>query len=184
MRRWTQTRRAIHNTLASATGGTPCPDPGDDDDEDDDDVVVVPGDKVESSSTTASAGPELKLTIENVGLNGLPVGSSIVLYLEDQFQAPDSIPMTSAYFVATRGDTSTTGNDSRVYVTSPVKLKTDGYFDQDKKDISIRVLIPDMCTDATNACEGPNGVQAGQKLQLVLESDSGIKKPVGSRRGG
>ena len=139
--------------------------------------MVTAGDNVDSSSTTASAGPELKLTIANVGTNGLPVGSSIVLYLEDQFQAPDSIPMSSAYFVATGGDTSTTGNGSRVYVTSPVKLKTDGYFDQDKKDISIRVLIPDMCTDATNACEGPNGVQAGQKLQLVLESDSGIKNP-------
>ena len=138
-----------------------------------------PMDEVDSSSTTASSAPELKLTIADIGQSDLAVGSSIVLYLEDQFSAPSSssIPMSSAYFVATGGDTSTTGNGSRVYATSPVKIKTDGYFDADKKDISIRVLIPDMCTDATNACEGPNGVLAGQMLQLVLESDSGIKNP-------
>ena len=168
--------------LPQCQTGTPTPDPDPGTTEtppqiDPTDPMAAAGDNVDSSSTTASASPELKLTIANVGTAGLPVGSSVVLYLEDQFQAPDSIPMTSAYFVATGGDTSTTGNGSRVYVTSPVKLKTDGYFDQDKSDIAIRVLIPDMCTDATDDCEGPNGVMANQRLQLVLESDSGIKNP-------
>ena len=39
------------------------------------------------------------------------------------------------------------------------------------------MLVPDMCTDATGPCEGPNGLQMGQKVSLVIESDSGIKNP-------
>ena len=107
----------------------------------------------------------------------MSVGSSIVIYLEDDFQEPDSIPMSSVYLVASGGDTSTTGNGARVYVTSPVKLSNSDYFDPDKKDIAIRVLVPDMCTNATDACEGPNGLQMGQMLSVVLENDSGIKNP-------
>ena len=34
----------------------------------------------------------------------LAVGSSIVLYLEDDFAEPDSIPMTSVYLVAENPD--------------------------------------------------------------------------------
>ena len=49
---------------------------------------------------------------------------------------------------------------ARVYVTSPVKIKTGAYFDEDKKDIAIRVLVPDMCTNDTarpaKASDGPN----------------------------
>ena len=130
---------------------------------------------------TASGASEIKLTIQSLpnvdGSGGMAVGSSIILYLEDDFQAPDSIPMSSVYLVATGVDTSTTGNGARVYVTNPVKLKTGAYLDADKKDIAIRALVPDMCTDATGACEGPNGLQMGQMVSLVIESDSGIKNP-------
>ena len=110
----------------------------------------------------------------------LAVGSSIVLYLEDDFAEPDSIPMTSVYLVAeggTQGDMVKTGNGSRVYVTSPVKFKTGAYFDEDKKDIAIRVLVPDMCTTDTVDCQTSDGPKMGQKMTLVIESDSGIKNP-------
>ena len=130
----------------------------------------------------------IKLIIESLDENRA-VGSSIVLYLEDNFAEPSSIPAGSVYIVA-EGDTDDlgsgetqsvvsrqTGNGSRVYVTSAPKLKTSDYFDGDKKDISIRVLVPDMCTNATNECEGPNGLRSGQMVTVVFESDSGIKNP-------
>ena len=146
-----------------------------------------------SSSKSGSGAPEIKLIIESLP-NDMSVGSSIVLYLEDDYQEPDSIPAGSVYLVA-EGNASNlgasphpsdetdatvsrqTGNGARVYVTSAPKLKTDGYFDTDKKDIAIRVLVPDMCTNATDECEGPNGLRMGQMVTVVFESDSGIKNP-------
>ena len=64
-----------------------------------------------------------------------------------------------------------------MYTTIAPKIDTGAYFDEDKKDISIRVFIPDMCTSSTTACQGPNGVDANQTLTMVIEDDSGIKNP-------
>ena len=145
-------------------------------------------DRVKSSSSSGSGAPEIKLIIESLD-EDRAVGSSIVLYLEDDFEEPSSIPGGSVYIVAegtpdnlgSDEDAAVvgrqTGNGSRVYVTSPVKVKTDAYFDLDKKDIAIRVLVPDMCTNATDECEGPNGLRDGQMVTVVFESDSGIKNP-------
>ena len=71
-----------------------------------------------------------------------------------------------------------------MYVTSAPKLKNDGYFDTDKSDIAIRVLVPDMCTNATDECEGPNGLRMGQMVTVVFESDSGVKNPSEVKAGG
>ena len=100
-----------------------------------------------------------------------------MLYLEDDYAEPSSVSASSVYLVVTGGDTSTTGDGGRVYVTNTAKIKTGAYFDADKKDISIRVLIPDMCPDSTDGCEGQDGLQAEQMVTLVVESDSGIKNP-------
>ena len=152
------------------------------------------GDMVKSSSSSGSASPEIKLIIASLD-EDRAVGSSIVLYLEDDFVEPSSIPATSVYIVAEGTPSNVvpetgqsmaeaeavasrqTGNGSRVYVTSPAKVKTDAYFDLDKKDIAIRVLVPDMCTNATDECEGPNGLRDGQMVTVVFESDSGIENP-------
>ena len=137
------------------------------------------GDMITSDSSSGGGAPQIELTIAELGMD-LNVGSSIVLYLEDDFQEPDSIPMSSVYLVAEGGDMDQmvkTGNGSRVYVTSPVKIKTGAYFDDDKKDIAIRVLVPDMCTTDTLACQTSDGPKMGQKVTLVIESDSGIKNP-------
>ena len=157
------------------------------DDPDDETMTPETGDMVKSSSSSGSAAPEIKLIIESLDMDRA-VGSSIVLYLEDDFVEPSSIPAISVYIVAegtpnlgSDEDAAVvrrqTGNGSRVYVTSPVKVKTDAYFDLDKKDIAIRVLVPDMCTNATDECEGPNGLRDGQMVTVVFESDSGIKNP-------
>ena len=132
-------------------------------------------DSIMSDSTTASGSPELQLTIQSLPMD-MSVGSSIVLYLEDQYVAPSSIPTSSVYLVSTPPKKET-GNGGRVYVSSPVKVKTSSYFDADKKDIAVRVLIPDMCPDSSSGCEGQDGLMMGDKVTLVIESDSGIKNP-------
>ena len=142
-------------------------------------MTAATGDMIESDSTSASGSPQIELTIAELGMD-LAVGSSIVLYLEDDFAEPDSIPMSSVYLVAEGGTGKVpdkTGNGSRVYVTSPVKIKTGAYFDEDKKDIAIRVLVPDMCTTDTTDCQTSDGPKMGQKVTLIIESDSGIKNP-------
>ena len=107
----------------------------------------------DSSSRAGGAAPELKVVITSLSRN-LAVGSSIVLYLEDDYQEPETIPASSVYFVAESPTNAPTGNGARVYTTIAPKIDTGAYFDEDKKDISIRVFIPDMCTNATDACEG------------------------------
>lgn len=110
----------------------------------------------------------------------VPVGGSIVLYLEQGFQVPESIPMSSVYLVAEGGSSNqmrTTGSGARVYASIPVILKTDAYFGPDTKDIAIRVLVPDMCTNATAECEGPNGLHMGQTVTMVIQKSAGIKNP-------
>ena len=134
------------------------------------------GDMIRSDSTSGGAAPEFKVVIDSLPADGLAVGSSIVLYLEDDYQGPATIPASSVYFVAEPASAST-GNGARVYTTNAPKIDTGAYFDEDKKDISIRVFIPDMCTSSTTTCQGPNGVDANQTLTMVIEDDSGIKNP-------
>ena len=173
----TDAQRAIHNGIHQNIGshGTmdPCPTPG----------TGTPGTgtpgaegMITSDSTSGGAAPELKVVIDSLPGGGLAVGSSIVLYLEDDYQEPETIPASSVYFVAEPAS-APTGNGARVYTTIAPKIDTGAYFDEDKKDISIRVFIPDMCTSSTDDCQGPNGVNATQTLTMVVEDDSGIKNP-------
>ena len=134
------------------------------------------GAMIRSDSTSGGSAPEFKVVIDSLPAAGLAVGSSIVLYLEDDYQEPATIPASSVYFVAEPASAST-GNGARVYTTNAPKIDTGAYFDEDKKDISVRVFIPDMCTSSTTACQGPNGVGANQTLTMVIEDDSGIKNP-------
>ena len=147
-------------------GTTPTPDPG---------TTPDAGDMITSDSTSGGSAPEFQVVIDSLPTN-LAVGSSIVLYLEDDYQEPEAIPASSVYFVASPPSPQT-GNGARVYTIIAPNINTDAYFDADKSDISIRVFIPDMCTNATDACEGPNGPTRGQKLTMVVEDSSGIKNP-------
>ena len=131
---------------------------------------------IESDSTTSGAAPKLTVKLIDV-YGGMPVGASVVLFLEDDFQVPESIPASSVYFVANTPRTTATGNGAPVYVTEPPEIETDDYFDDDKDDISIRVRLPDMCTGDSDACEGPNGLQNEQDLTMVILSSSGIRNP-------
>ena len=132
--------------------------------------------KIESDSTSGGGAPQFTVTIPAL-TTALPVGSSIVLYLEDDYQEPDLIPASSVYFVADQPRSEMTGNGARVYATRASTIENDDYFDSTKNDISIRVFIPDMCTTDTTACSGANGPASGQRLRMIVEDTSGIKNP-------
>ena len=153
-------------------------------DDDEDDVVVATGDMIVSDSNSPSGAPEFTVTIVDVSKD-YAVGTAIVLYLEDDFQQPDSISTSSVYFVADMDKSVATGNGARVYPDIAPKIETGAYFDEDKKDVAIRVFIPDMCTDSAaapstsgaNPCAGPNGPEMGQRLRMIVQDTSGIKNP-------
>ena len=141
------------------------------------DISLVPfTGTIASDSTSGGGAPQFTVTIPELSTD-LPVGSSIVLYLEDDYQEPDSIPASSVYFVADESRSPQTGNGARVYATRAATIETDDYFDSTKSDISIRVFIPDMCTNATELCEGANGPASDQRLRMIIEDTSGIKNP-------
>ena len=133
-------------------------------------------DGIESSSTSANAGVKLTLTIGNLPMV-MRGGSSIELYLEDDFKVPDTIDRGSVYFTVTNPPTDETGNGSRVYATDPIEIDTDGHFTADKDDYAIQVLIPDMNTADRERFEGFNGPTMGQTLTLVFTKSAGIKNP-------
>lgn len=129
---------------------------------------------VESSSTSGSGTVELKLTVELT--EDVPVGGAFVLYLEDDFQEPDSISASDVYFVSMPPEL-VTGNGSRVYATVNPEIDTDDYFTADKDDIDIRVSVPDMCANNEAECEGANGLHAGDTVTMVIRKSAGIKNP-------
>ncbi len=131
---------------------------------------------IASDSTTSGGAPKLTVNLNSL-IAPLPVGSRVVLFLEDDFQVPDAIPASSVYFVANSPATVATGNGAPVYATEAPEIDTDDHFDDDKDDVSITVRIPDMCTGDSDACEGPNGVARGQDLTMVILGSSGIKNP-------
>ena len=63
-------------------------------------VSSTAGGMIKSDSTSGGAAPEFKVVIDSLPADGLAVGSSIVLYLEDDYQEPAMIPASSVYFVA------------------------------------------------------------------------------------
>ena len=134
--------------------------------------------KIESSSTSGSATVELKLTVKLK--EDVPVGGAIVLYLEDDYQEPDSISASDVYFVVDPGSNNTalkTGNGARVYATQSPEIDTDDHFTADKDDIDIRVSVPDLCTTDTPDCQDLNGLKSGDTVTLVFQKSAGIKNP-------
>ena len=133
---------------------------------------------INSSSTSGSATVELKLTVKLT--EDVPVGGAVVLYLEDDFQEPDSISASDVYFVVSPGSNNTalkTGNGARVYATQAPEIDTDDHFTPDKSDIDIRVSVPDLCTTDTPDCQDLNGLMSGDTVTMVIQKSAGIKNP-------
>ena len=137
---------------------------------------MMTGAMIESSSTSANAAVQLKLTIPNLPMD-MEGGSSIVLYLEDQFKVPETIDRDNVYFTADGGTSAqdaSTSNGRRIYATDPVEIDTDAHFTPDKKDWDIQVLIPDMNTSDVAQYSNFDGPRAGQTLVLTFAKDADI----------
>ena len=156
---------ATASPLAVAPTPTPTPEPA---------PRPNQPDSFESSSTSANIAVRLELTIGNLPMD-LASGSSIVLYLEDDFIAPDTISPGSVYIAAVNPRTYATSNGSRVYATNPIEIDTNGYFTAGRDDYAIRVFIPDMNTEV--GFDGFNGPMMGQTLALVFTETAGIRNP-------
>lgn len=121
------------------------------------------GDMIESSSTSGGSSVKLTLTIANPG--ALQAGSSVALYLEDDFQVED-IDMSKVYFVGKK-----TG---RVYVTDAVIVDDDNHFDGDD-DWDIQVFVPDMNPGNDTGFDNWSAADA-KGIKLVLDK-AGVKNP-------
>ena len=123
-------------------------------------------------STSGSAGVNIRVEVKDLTA-GLPPGSSIVVYLEDDYVVPSSIDSKAVHFSVT-GAHSRMGDFSRGLVIPDIAptVKTGAYVNADKKDYSIRVRVPNFCTDGAQC-----GPESGQDLALVLTTAAGIKNP-------
>ena len=119
-----------------------------------------------SSSDSGGAGVRLELEIDAAG--ALYAGSSVELYLEDDFQVPDDIDPSDVYFIGM--------GTGRVYVTDDVEIDDDDHFDPGKDDYSIQVYVPDMNPgNDTGFDMWPASATEG--LKLVFTKSAGIKNP-------
>ena len=101
-------------------------------------------DMIDTGSTSASSTLKLVLTIGKLTAD-TKAGSSVELFLEDDFQVPDSIDRDDVYFhVSNAGSGRADVNGGgRVYVADPIEIDDDDHYGGDD-DWSIRVYIPDM----------------------------------------
>ena len=136
----------------------------------------LPGiaDSITSSSTSANNTVKMELTIGNLPRD-LVAGSSIELYLEDDFKVPGVISPGSVYIAVVNPSTEATNHGGRMYATDPIEVHTAGYFTAGRDDYAIRVFIPDMNTG--DAFDGFDAPMMGQTLDLVFTWSAGIKNP-------
>ena len=131
------------------------------------------GDAFSTGSTSPSASIEVKVTIDSLAM-AAKAGSSVEVYLEDDFQVPDSIDRDTVYFTVTNDRTPNTNDGGRVYATDPIDIGDADHFGGDD-DWSIRVYIPDMNT--SDDADGYQGPIVGQTVTLVFTKSAGIKNP-------
>ncbi len=167
----TEIGRQIHDALSP---NDPCPTPTPD-------PTTPPTidpeaeDGIASTSTSASATVKLTLDIGALPMD-LKDGSSIVLYLEDDYKVPDSIDRGDVYFIVPDSDDQRTNNGGRVFATYAVEISDDDHFGGDD-DWDIQVFVPDFDTRDVDAAAGFQGPMMGEPLQLVITKAAGIKNP-------
>ena len=135
------------------------------------------GDDFSTGSTSASASIEVKLVIGKLPMDAR-AGSSIELYLEDDFAVPGSIDRDTMYFTvdaaaSTEAQARVNGG-GRVYAADPIEINDGDHFGGDN-DWSIRVYIPDMNT--SDNADGYQGPEEDEAVTLVFTKAAGIKNP-------
>lgn len=130
------------------------------------------------SSVSPNAAVQVQVRVESIPID-MPGGSSIVIYLEDDYSVPSSINRRSVWFtftgVAVPGKT-VVSQPGRHYPTDDIDLDTDDYFGGDD-DHSIRVYIPDLYQGSAAAASGFQGAVEGQTLTLTISKNAGIRNP-------
>ena len=148
-------------------------------------AAAGPGASISVSSTTARADVQVHLTVTRLPID-MPAGSSVVLFLEDDYFVPDPIGLRTTWFtvsgVAEPGKTPVS-QPGRHYPTDPIEVDEDNYYGGDD-DYSIRVYLPDLSPGASENTQGFQGAVAGQTLRLIFHKSAGIKNPsmAGSHR--
>ena len=132
-------------------------------------------DDLVSTSTSASSNVQLTLTIAELPKN-LVDGSSIVLYLEDDYKVPDSIDRGDVYFRVPGANTPALNNGGRVFATYAVEISDDDHFGGDD-DWDIQVFVPDFDTRDIDAAAGFQAPRSGSTLELVITKPAGINNP-------
>ena len=124
---------------------------------------VSTGNSVTSSSDSASAG--VKLTLNVMAADDLLPGSSVELYLEDDFAVPDDINPGDVYFYRS--------GVGRIYVIDEIEINDSDHFTAGKDDWAIQVFVPDMNPgNDTGFDNWPEGM-----IELVFTKGAGIKNP-------
>ena len=133
-----------------------------------------PDDGIQSSSTIASAVVELQLTVGSMPMDAVS-GSSIELYLEDDFRVLDAIAADAVHFTVSNPFTADTNNGAPVRAAGSIEIRQGAHYRSfGNRDWSIRVFLPDM-SDAANS--GFNGPRMGQTVNLVFTEAAGIRNP-------
>ena len=129
---------------------------------------------IASSSTTGGASVKLTLTIVDLP-NNLNSGSWVEIYLEDDYQEPDSISRQDVVFIATNADDMGTPetNDGGTVTAAAVEIDDGGEIDGEDDAVVISARIPDMDPRDDNF---GYPVQ-GQTLMMIVASSAGIKNP-------
>ena len=107
--------------------------------------------------------------------NNLNSGSWVVIYLEDDYQEPDSISRQDVVFIATNADGTGTRatNDGGTVTAAAVEIDDGGEIDGEDDAVVISARIPDM--DPRDDSFG-YPVQ-GQTLMMIVSSSAGIENP-------
>ena len=135
-------------------------------------------DTVDINSTTSSAAIQIQATIQELPMD-LESGSSIVLYLEDDYVVPGSIATNHVWFtIAGLPNVGTTeANKGRHYPSDPIEIDTDDYYAGDD-DTYIQVFLPDLYPgDVVGTSEGFQHPLAGETVNLTIHKNAGVKNP-------
>ena len=158
---------ASHANLTIHGTNDPCPDSTTPDP--DPDPVMAGAVMIDGFSASPSGKADLKITIDTSasdGTNSLPIGSKIVLYLDDKFQVPETVARGTVNFVSYM----TPSNGSPRVANTKVD---DGDSEQLGEDAwAVIVTVPNMGTE-----DDPEGVMAGDDLTLAIDEAAGIKSP-------
>ena len=107
--------------------------------------------------------------------DGLSSGSSVEIYLDEEFRVPETIDPATVYFTLSAPRNAATGDGGRVYASDPIEVEKDDHFGAGRSDWAIRALLPDL--NASDNHPGFQGPAAGQTLTLTLTKAAGVKNP-------